>query len=68
MLVYPRGRAATALRPQRPVAVRRGRAGGGITMRAHRVILRMVFWIILSVVLVACQLLGLRHRDGWQEL
>ena len=37
-------------------------------MRAHRVILRMVFWVILSLVLVACQLLGLRHRDGWQEL
>jgi hypothetical protein len=38
---------------QRPVAVRRGRAGGGIAMGAHRVILRVVFWIILSVVLVA---------------
>jgi hypothetical protein len=30
-----------------------GRAGGGIAMRAYRVILRVVFWVILSVVLVA---------------
>lgn len=32
---------------------RRGRPGGGIAMRAYRVILRVVFWVILSVVLVA---------------
>jgi hypothetical protein len=27
-------------------------AGGGIAMRAYRVMLRVVFWVILSVVLV----------------
>lgn len=52
MLVSARG-AATAARAARPVAVRRGRAGGGVAMRAYRVILRVVFWVILSVVLVA---------------
>ena len=52
MLVSPRA-CRDGTEPQRPVAVHRGRAGGGITMRAHRVILRMVFWVILSVVLVA---------------
>jgi hypothetical protein len=53
MLVSPARGAATAPRPQRPVAVRRGRAGGGIAVSAYRVILRVVFWVILSVVLVA---------------
>jgi hypothetical protein len=52
MLVSPRG-AATAPRAQRPVAACRGRVGGGIAMRAYRVILRVVFWLILSVVFVA---------------
>ena len=37
----------------RPVAVRLRRAGGGVAMSAYRVILRVVFWVILSVVLVA---------------
>jgi hypothetical protein len=52
-MLVSRGRAATALRPQRPVAVRQGRAGGSIAMSAYRVILWVVFWAILSVVLVA---------------
>ena len=53
VLVSPAGGAATARRPQRPVAVRRGWAGGGIAVRGYRVILRVVFWVILSVVVVA---------------
>jgi hypothetical protein len=52
MLVSPRacrdGAAAAA-----QFAVRRGRAGGSIAMSAYRVILWVVFWVILSVVLVA---------------
>jgi hypothetical protein len=52
LLVSARG-AATPPRAAAPVAVRRGRAGGGIAMRAYRVILRVVFWVILSVVLLA---------------
>ena len=40
-----RGRSAR-LRPPR-------RAGGGIAVKADRVILRVAFWVILSVVLVA---------------
>jgi hypothetical protein len=36
-----------------PSWVRRGRAEGGIARRAYRVILRVVFWVILSVVVVA---------------
>ena len=52
-MLVSRGRAATAARPLRPVAVRLGRAGGGVVMSAYRVILRVVFWVILSVVLVA---------------
>ena len=53
MVVSPAGGAATVQRSQRPVAVRRGRAGGGIAMRGYRVILRVVFWVLLSVVVVA---------------
>ena len=52
-MLVPRGRAATAPRLQRPVAVLLGRARGGIAMSAYRVILRVVFWVILSVVVVA---------------
>jgi hypothetical protein len=54
MLVSPRAwcRDGTEGRSA-PVAVHRGRAGGGIAMRAYRVILRVAFWVILSVVVVA---------------
>ena len=53
MLVSPRGVLRRYRGPQRPVAVRRGQAGGGIAMRrAYRVILWVVLSVILSVVLL----------------
>jgi len=45
--------AATVPRPQHQLASAEGGQEGGIAVRADRVILRVVFWVILSVVLVA---------------
>jgi hypothetical protein len=48
ILVSPRGVLRRYRGPQRPVAVRRGRTGGGIAMRR---VSRVILWVIVSVIL-----------------